>query len=65
MNIQVETNHHRNEEGLTIETKIKAGPEMHPVALVSIVVQHPSVNVASDIHKQILRRIKFAIEETV
>ena len=31
----------------------------------SIVVQHPSVNVASDIHKQILRRIRFAIEETV
>lgn len=65
MKIYIETNHNRNESGLTIETKIKVGREMQPTVLMSIVVQDPSVNVAGDIHRTLLRRIKFAVEETL
>lgn len=65
MNTLIETTHKRNEEGMLIETKIKVGREVAPTILMSILVQAPSVNVAGDLHKTLLRRVKFAIEETV
>jgi len=65
MNIAIETNHHKNESGLTIESKFKVGPVNEPAILASIVVHYSNRLECSAVHKALLRRIKFAIEETV